>query len=30
VVFGPPVGDIPTWAPYAPFDWKRAWDKAAG
>jgi peptide/nickel transport system substrate-binding protein/oligopeptide transport system substrate-binding protein len=28
VVFGPRVGDIPTLATYAPFDWKRAWVKA--
>jgi hypothetical protein len=24
------VGDIPTLATYAPFDWKRAWVKADG
>jgi ABC-type transport system substrate-binding protein len=28
VVFGPRVGDLPTLATYAPFDWKRAWVKA--
>ncbi len=28
VVFGSRVGDIPTLATYAPFDWKRAWVKA--
>ncbi len=28
VVFGARVGDIPTLATYAPFDWKRAWVKA--
>ena len=27
VVFGPRVGDLPTLATYAPFDWKRAWVK---
>ena len=27
-VFGDRVGDIPTLATYAPFDWKRAWVKA--
>jgi len=27
-VFGERVGDIPTLATYAPFDWKRAWVKA--
>jgi hypothetical protein len=27
-VFGARVGDIPTLATYAPFDWKRAWVKA--
>jgi ABC-type transport system substrate-binding protein len=30
VVFGSRVGDIPTLATYAPFDWKRAWVKADG
>jgi ABC-type transport system substrate-binding protein len=30
VVFGPRVGDIPTLATYAPFDWKRAWVKGEG
>lgn len=25
VVWGPRVGDIPTLATYAPYDWKRAW-----
>ena len=30
VVFGERVGDIPTLATYAPFDWKRAWVKADG
>lgn len=25
VILGPRVGDIPTLATYAPFDWKRAW-----
>ena len=30
VVFGPRVGDLPTLATYAPFDWKRAWVKADG
>jgi ABC-type transport system substrate-binding protein len=29
-VFGERVGDIPTLATYAPFDWKRAWVKADG
>jgi peptide/nickel transport system substrate-binding protein/oligopeptide transport system substrate-binding protein len=29
-VFGERVGDIPTLATYAPFDWKRAWVKGAG
>jgi len=29
-VFGVRVGDIPTLATYAPFDWKRAWVKADG
>ena len=29
-VFGDRVGDIPTLATYAPFDWKRAWVKADG
>jgi ABC-type transport system substrate-binding protein len=28
VVFGSRVGDMPTLATYAPFDWKRAWVKA--
>jgi ABC-type transport system substrate-binding protein len=28
VVFGPRVGDMPTLATYAPYDWKRAWVKA--
>ena len=27
VVWGPRVGDIPTLATYAPYDWKRAWVK---
>jgi len=27
-VFGERVGDLPTLATYAPFDWKRAWVKA--
>jgi ABC-type transport system substrate-binding protein len=30
VVFGPRVGDMPTLATYAPYDWKRAWVKAEG
>ena len=30
VVKGPRVGDIPTLATYAPYDWKRAWVKAEG
>lgn len=30
VVWGPRVGDIPTLATYAPFDWKRAWVRAEG
>ena len=30
VVWGPRVGDIPTLATYAPFDWKRAWVKSEG
>ncbi len=30
VVFGSRVGDIPTLATYAPFDWKLAWVKADG
>ena len=29
-VFGERVGDIPTLATYAPFDWKRAWVKGDG
>jgi len=28
VVFGARVGDMPTLATYAPYDWKRAWVKA--
>jgi ABC-type transport system substrate-binding protein len=28
VVYGPRVGDMPTLATYAPYDWKRAWVKA--
>ena len=28
VVMGPRVGDIPSLATYAPYDWKRAWLKA--
>ena len=30
VVYGQRVGDIPTLATYAPYDWKRAWVKAEG
>ena len=30
VVWGPRVGDIPTLATYAPYDWKKAWVKAQG
>ena len=30
VVMGPRVGDIPSLATYAPYDWKRAWVKADG
>lgn len=30
VVSGPRVGDMPTLATYAPFDWKRAWARADG
>jgi ABC-type transport system substrate-binding protein len=30
VVFGQRVGDMPTLATYAPYDWKRAWVKAEG
>ena len=30
VVWGPRVGDIPTLATYAPFDWKRAWVESEG
>jgi ABC-type transport system substrate-binding protein len=28
VVYGPRVGEMPTLATYAPYDWKRAWVKA--
>jgi peptide/nickel transport system substrate-binding protein/oligopeptide transport system substrate-binding protein len=30
VVWGPRVGEIPTLATYAPFDWKRAWLRDGG
>jgi ABC-type transport system substrate-binding protein len=30
VVWGPRVGEIPTLATYAPYDWKRAWVRAEG
>jgi hypothetical protein len=30
VVMGPRVGNIPSLATYAPYDWKRAWVKADG
>ena len=30
VVWGPRVGDIPTLATYAPYDWKRAWVRGEG
>lgn len=30
VVMGPRVGDMPSLATYAPYDWKRAWVKADG
>jgi ABC-type transport system substrate-binding protein len=30
VVTGPRVGAMPTYATYAPYDWKRAWVKAEG
>jgi ABC-type transport system substrate-binding protein len=30
VVWGPHVGDIPTLATYAPYDWKRAWVRGEG
>jgi ABC-type transport system substrate-binding protein len=30
VVYGQRVGDMPTLATYAPYDWKRAWVKAEG
>ena len=30
VVKGPRVGELPTLATYAPFDWKRAWVRADG
>ncbi|HEY5579357.1 MAG TPA: ABC transporter substrate-binding protein, partial [Acidimicrobiia bacterium] len=30
VVWGPRVGEIPTLATYAPYDWKRAWVRSVG
>ena len=30
VVMGPRVGDIPSLATYAPYDWKRAWVRSDG
>jgi ABC-type transport system substrate-binding protein len=30
VVWGPRVGEIPTLATYAPYDWKRAWVRGEG